>query len=149
MERWRRSSCSGRCSREPRCLLESGPSYAKRCCGTASGTRGRWSSCWKSSGAWWRISLSCFEGPCGNRLSQPHATPEILERWVSPERRVLGFAANRRRQIDIALLERSPQPGHGLLTLAEYDVLASEGDRWNESALRSRPQPLEGSGGPE
>src|SRR5204863_2186174 len=97
----------------------------------------------------WRISWSCFEGPCWNRQSQPHATAGIPKPRVSAERAVLRFAANRRRQIDIALLERSPQPGHGLLTLAEYDVLAGEGDRWNESAFRSRPQPLEGSGGSE
>src|SRR2546430_17353514 len=115
----------------------------------ASGTRGRWSSSWRSSGVGWGISCSCFEGPCWNRQSQPHATAEIPKPLVSPERGVLGFAANRRRQIDIALLERSPQPGHRLLTLPEHDVLASEGDRWNESALRSRPRPLEGSGGPE
>src|SRR5438132_1169848 len=126
-----------------------GPRCGRRCCAIASGTRWRWSNCSRSSGVWWPISWSCFEGSCWSRLSQPHATPEIPKPRVSPERGVLGFAANRRRQIDIALLERSPQPGHRLLTLAEYDVLASEGDRWNESALRSRPQPLEGSGGPE
>ena len=88
-------------------------------------------------------------GPCWSRLSQPHATAEISKPRVSPERGVLRLAANRRRQIDIALLERSPQPGHGLLTLAEEDVLASEGGWWNETALRSLPQPLEGSGGAE
>src|SRR5436190_19656514 len=95
------------------------------------------------------VASAYLRNATDTRLLQPHATAEVPKPRVSPERGVLGFAAHRRRQIDIALVERSPQPGHGLLTLAEYDVLASEGDRWNESALRSRPQPLEGSGGPE
>src|SRR5256885_359070 len=75
--------------------------------------------------------------------------PEILKPRVSPKGGVFRFAANRRRQINIALPERSPQPGHGLLTLAELDVLAGEGDRRNVSTLRARAQALEGPGGPE
>src|SRR4029077_5341811 len=82
-------------------------------------------------------------------LPQSHATTEIPKPRISPERGVLRFAAKRGRQIDIAILERSPQPSYGLLTLAEEDVLASESGRWNESALRSHPQPLEGSRGRE
>src|SRR5437667_3106964 len=73
--------------------------------------------------------------------------PEILKPRVSPKGGVFRFAANRRRQINIALPERSPQPGHGLLTQAELDVLAGEGDRRNVSTLRA--QALEGPGGPE
>src|SRR5213083_3354257 len=75
--------------------------------------------------------------------------PEILKPRVSPKGGIFRFAANRRRQINIALPERSPQPGHGLLTLAELDVLAGEGDRRNVSTPRARAQALEGPGGPE
>ena len=74
---------------------------------------------------------------------------EILKSWISPERGVFRFTADGRRQVDIALLERSPQPRHGFLALAQYDVLASEGGRWNESAFRSQQKPGEGSPSPE
>src|SRR5439155_11883623 len=108
----------------------------------------------KDEAAWGETSrgggTSAYRDNAGeSSLAQPHATPEVLEPRVSSEGGVLRFAADRGRQIDIVLLECSPQPGYGLLTLVELDVLASEGGRWNVSVLRSRPQQLKGSGGPE